>query len=126
MKLYFFSNMNIKSIAVVSLIITSSCSKKQEIETKFHVRGNCEMCKERIENTAYKITNVSYANWDEETSELKVKIDTSSSSLLELHLKIAATGHSTSLCKMDLKSHDELPDCCKENSKTMKEDNSIN
>ena len=36
------------------------------------VKGNCGMCKERIEKAAYGVNGVKVADWDEETQNLSI------------------------------------------------------
>ena len=93
-----------------------ACSKSNNSkETEFFVRGNCEMCKERIESTATSISGVTFADWDVNSSSLKVKFDSTKTTELDIHKTIAATGHGTKLVDMNTTAHDELPDCCKAN-----------
>jgi periplasmic mercuric ion binding protein len=105
-----------KQLIYLSFIsILFSCSKNNSKEVEFFVRGNCEMCKERIENTVKNVSGVSAANWDVNSSKLKVTFDSSKVKELDLHKAIAATGHATKLVEMNIKAHDELPECCKIN-----------
>jgi mercuric ion binding protein len=104
-----------KLIYLLLIQIFFACSKNNTKETEFFVRGNCEMCKERIENTAKNITGVISANWDVNSSNLKVTFDSTKVNELDVHKAIASTGHATKMVEMNLKAHDELPDCCKVN-----------
>jgi len=102
-------------IFLLFIPIIFACSKNTSKETEFFVRGNCEMCKERIENTAKNVSGVTSANWDVNSSSLKVTFDSTKVKELDLHKAIAGTGHGTKLIEMNTKAHDELPDCCKVN-----------
>lgn len=102
-----------KLIYLLVIPIFFACSKNTSKETEFFVRGNCEMCKERIENTAKSVSGVTAANWDVNSSNLKVTFDSTKVKELDLQKAIAATGHATKLVEMNLKAHDELPECCK-------------
>lgn len=90
-----------------------SCSKSANKESEFYVRGNCEMCKERIETAAKSLEGVSKANWDVNSSSLKVTYDSTKVSAQDIHKSIAATGHGTEQAPMDTNAHASLPECCK-------------
>ncbi len=94
------------------LLLIASC-KQTTNEIKFKVRGNCEMCKERIENTALKLEGVKDARWNVETGIIQVLFDSSKVKLLQIHSSIANEGHGTNLVEMNLEAHSHLPDCCK-------------
>jgi mercuric ion binding protein len=102
------------------LALIFSCSKMQNKEAEFYVRGNCEMCKERIE-TSLKATNgVTNAVWDVKSSVLKVSYDSTLVKEMELHKAVASTGHGTKLVEMNGEAHDALPECCKVGASSMK------
>lgn len=94
---------------------TSVEGKKAE----FFVRGNCEMCKERIEDVAKGVEGVKSADWDVKTSVIHVIYDTTKTDEMAVHQAVAGAGHGTDHVQMDQKAHDALPDCCrfKEDSK---------
>lgn len=78
----------------------------------FEVKGNCGMCKERIE-AAVDIVGVKRAFWDEKTSQLTITFNASKVTLDEIHRLIAKIGHTTSLYKADPKAYENLHHCCK-------------
>lgn len=100
-------------IFILFISVLFSCSKSANKEAEFYVRGNCDMCKERIETTVKTVPGIATANWDVNSSILKVTFDSTKTTELALHKAIAATGHGTKLVEMDTNAHDELPDCCK-------------
>lgn len=104
------------SILVLSL---AACAGKPNAEAEFYVRGNCGMCKERIDKTALTVKGVSTADWNEETSTLKVAYDSTQTSSMDIEKAIAATGHSTKGVAMDSVAHKALPECCQEHAKEM-------
>jgi Cu(I)/Ag(I) efflux system membrane fusion protein len=77
------------------------------------VQGLCEMCKERIETSAKKVSGVTTAMWDQETKVLHVEFDASKSSLDDIGKAIAAVGHDNDKYKADDAVYNALPDCCK-------------
>ncbi len=101
------------ALFVLFISVLFSCSKSANKEAEFYVRGNCDMCKERIETAVKVVPGIAIANWDVNTSNLKVTFDSTKTTELALHEAIAATGHGTKLVEMNAKAHDELPDCCK-------------
>ena len=97
-------------------IVFASCSDKgtTNAHTEFHVRGNCEMCKERIDHTVKNISGVTNADWNLETETMTVDYDSTKTSGLDIQKKVAASGHATTDVPMDKTAHDNLPACCKE------------
>ncbi|MBN1144595.1 MAG: efflux RND transporter periplasmic adaptor subunit [Bacteroidales bacterium] len=85
-----------------------------EITTaQFEVSGLCEMCKERIEQAAKSVRDVSVANWNQETGMLKVSFNAAKTSADEIQQVIAGVGHDTPNYKAKDEVYDRLPDCCK-------------
>lgn len=101
-------------IALVAFTAMFSACKKTELnkESSFWVRGNCEMCKERIEKTAKAQLGVGTATWDVESGMMKVQYDSNMVTEMDIQKAIAATGHATKTVPMDQKAHDALPECC--------------
>ncbi len=90
-----------------------ACNKvSSEKESTFYVRGNCDMCKERIEQGVKTLPGISNAVWNSGTSTLIVSFDSTKVQELALHQAVAATGHGTKLVEMDPKAHAQLPACC--------------
>jgi Cu(I)/Ag(I) efflux system membrane fusion protein len=100
-------------ILSVLFILFTSCGSAINKQSTFFVRGNCEMCKERIESTASSIKGVSFVAYDVDKEELKVGYDTLLVSEIEIEKKIAQTGHATLNVPMDTINHNKLPECCK-------------
>ena len=106
-------------ITLLALSITA-CTTKPNAHAEFYVRGNCEMCQERIDKTALSLSGVSDAEWNQETSQLKVGYDSTRISSADIEKVIAAIGHSTEHSPMDPTAHKALPECCQEHAKEMK------
>ncbi|WP_157446876.1 heavy-metal-associated domain-containing protein [Cytophaga aurantiaca] len=104
-------------VFIASMIM--ACTSKPNAEAEFYVRGNCDMCKERIDKTALVVKGVSSADWNEETSVLKVAYDSTQTSSIAIEKAIAATGHATKGVAMDSIAHKALPECCQEHAKEM-------
>lgn len=77
------------------------------------VQGNCEMCKERIENAAKDVKGVTSATWDIDKKELHLNFDPHQTDLDAISKAIAKAGHDTDKDKADQAVYQALPDCCK-------------
>jgi Cu(I)/Ag(I) efflux system membrane fusion protein len=77
------------------------------------VKGNCGMCKERIEKAAKGTNGVLTANWDQSTKMLHVDFNPSLTSIDAISKSEAKVGHDTNKYKADKKTYDALPECCK-------------
>jgi mercuric ion binding protein len=104
------------SILILSL---AACTGKPNAEAEFYVRGNCDMCKERIDKTALIVSGVKKAEWNAETGTIKVAYDSTVITSAEIEKAIAATGHATQHVPMDSAAHKALPECCQEHAKEM-------
>lgn len=76
------------------------------------VKGNCEECKERIENAA-DVKGVKNAIWNESTKLLTVTYDLNKVTISEIEKVIAKAGHETSNQQADSIAYKKLPSCCK-------------
>ncbi len=86
--------------------------EKLEQEDSFTVSGNCEMCKERIENAAKSVKGVLSAEWDINSKKMHVMFVPGTNSEA-IQSAIALSGHDTEKKKADDKTYEGLPDCCK-------------
>lgn len=102
--------------AIIVAIVFASCSSSNKSDA-FYVRGNCEMCKQRIETTALTINGVSKADWNVDTKELAVSFDSTQTNSMQIHEAVANVGHGTKLVPMNQEAHDNLHECCKVSSK---------
>lgn len=98
---------------VVGLLMAITSTAQSSIKTTtLIVRGNCEQCKERIENAA-DIKGVKKCIWNTETKTATIVFDTTKTSLPNIEKAIARAGHETAAQIADEKSYSKLPDCCK-------------
>lgn len=77
------------------------------------VQGSCEMCKDRIENTAKGIAGVASANWDMRSKQLHLNIDPSRTNMDAVSKALAGAGHDTDKYRADDETYNTLPACCK-------------
>jgi len=78
---------------------------------QFKVFGACEMCKDRIENTA-RIKGVRSAVWDVDSKILSLVFNPSKVSLQKIQNKIVAVGHDIETKKANISVYTALPACC--------------
>lgn len=78
------------------------------------VKGNCEDCKERIENAA-DIKGVKKSLWNADKKIITVTYDTKKVTLESIEKAIAKAGYETAHQKADEKAYAKLPDCCQYN-----------
>ncbi|MEI6275205.1 MAG: efflux RND transporter periplasmic adaptor subunit [Prolixibacteraceae bacterium] len=78
----------------------------------FHVSGNCEMCKERIESTAKSVIGVASAEWSAGKRLLQVSFDPAKTNSEAIQLAISKSGHDTEKFKAPDEVYLKLPECC--------------
>ncbi len=83
-----------------------------ELKSTFKVWGNCETCKDAIENSL-RVDGVTTSDWSEETKLLAVTYDSTKITLDQVAQKIAAVGYDNVKYKGDDKAYENLPQCCK-------------
>ncbi len=107
--------------AAVTMVAISTSAFGQTVNTKavatgktetLTVKGNCDMCKARIEKAA-KLDGVTKAEWDKTTKLLTVSYDPSKTNMDAVSNKVVAVGHDTDKGKADDKVYSALPGCCK-------------
>ena len=79
----------------------------------FHVKGNCGMCKTKIENAAKSVNGVTSANWDNNSLTITVFFDDTKTNVNAIHKAIAASGYDTDKEKADDDVYNNLHSCCK-------------
>lgn len=100
---------------LLSFITLNSFSqeKAKEIQTAtFKVAGNCEQCKNRIEN-ACDIKGVKLAEWNAKTQLLKVTYRADKVNEEQIKKAVSEAGHDVETVKAPDKAYKNLPDCCK-------------
>ena len=100
-----------KSDSISSFEDNSDQVQKTE-RTSFVVKGNCKMCKKRIEKAALSLKGVKMATWDIPSNMIDLIYDDKKLELSDVHNKIASVGHDTDKVKASEDVYDELPMCC--------------
>lgn len=92
--------------------ITELTAESKIVEKDIFVAGLCGMCKARIEKAAKSINGVVDAIWNKDNKMLKLKYDSSQTSIGEVSETVAKSGHDTKYNKANDAVYDELPGCC--------------
>lgn len=100
-----------KKIIYIGLFVCSILVYGQETSKTLIVKGNCGMCKDRIE-AAVKESPSANGIWDAETQTLTVEFDGSETNLDEIAKNIAKAGHDNELYEADDQVYESLPGCC--------------
>lgn len=102
----------------LSSALFTSCGNNANItEKKVWVRGNCDMCKDRIETHVKRINGVKSATWNANNEELNVSFDSTLTNQDAIETICAKVGHATKTKISEGKAIDELPDCCRPEEK---------
>lgn len=88
----------------------ASAQKIQEQNIK--VYGNCDMCKERIEQ-ALDVKGIKFAEWNPETLNLRVVYRKDKISEAGIHQLLSAAGHDTEKVRASAEAYQSLHSCCK-------------
>ena len=114
--------MKIVSILSILFIFLTSCENETSTVTKtetvngittstFKVWGNCEMCKETIENSL-KENGIKKADWNYETKMISVSYDPSKITLDKIQKNIASVGYDNVKYKGVNDAYSSLHGCC--------------
>ncbi len=94
--------------------ITAFAQEKPNKNAKqtISVKGNCEMCKKRIEKAAFSVKGVRSAVWSSDTQKLELWVNETKTDAKKVQKAIAEIGHDTEAYKADQKQYDALHGCC--------------
>src|SRR5690606_9134131 len=95
------------------LIATMGQAQEKNKSISFEIKGNCGMCKSRIEKTALKLKGVKMASWDAGTKVFQGVIDERKCSIEDIKKSIAEVGHDSEGFNAPKQIYDNLPPCCK-------------
>ncbi len=93
------------------LFLTTTVVAQTE-KTTISVRGNCNMCKARIEKAAIKTKGVKYAVWQSNTETLKLVYNSKKTTVSKVSANIAAVGHQANGVAVVDSVYAALPMCC--------------
>jgi mercuric ion binding protein len=105
-----------KSIYLILTLLTSNIYTLEAASTKkvtdtLRVEGNCEMCKERIENVL-DTKGITLATWDIKTKTLTVVYNPKKIDLKEISRLCNSVGHDTAISLASDKEYSTLHACC--------------
>ncbi|MET3731095.1 TonB-dependent receptor domain-containing protein [Moheibacter stercoris] len=98
--------------ATTSSVTSQNSQDMSGLESKtIKVRGNCGMCKTRIENAVKSFPSAS-GTWDIYSKVLEVKFDPKQTNFNSIMKKVAEVGHDNELFLADDSVYKTLPGCC--------------
>lgn len=80
-------------------------------KASYYVKGNCDMCKARIEK-ASKDAGALSAEWKADEQKLYLELDPAKTTAEKVLQKVADAGHDNEKFKADDKTYSDLPACC--------------
>ena len=101
----------LKSLCLFSLFLTSFLYAQTITKSTFLVKGDCGMCKDRIESTA-KETGAKTANWNATTQKLDIEFDATKTSADQILKQIAEVGHDNEKYTAPDVVYEKLASCC--------------
>ncbi len=106
-----------KIILVVLVSLFGFAMQAQEKKNKnakadVEVKGNCEMCKKRIEKVAYSVSGVKSAVWHPEDQQLHLVFNEQKCTASDVAKAVAKAGHDTKEVKAVQEDYNKLHECC--------------
>lgn len=108
-----------KTILVALMLIASTAisvqaQKPRKTETvRIHTSAVCDMCKQTIESSLYKVKGVVSANLDVASKDVTVVFRTNKTNVDALRQAISKAGYDADGIAADKQSYDNLHSCCK-------------
>ena len=107
---------NIFLVLVISLFgffaNAQETAKNKNAKVEFQVKGNCGMCKKRIEKAALSVSGVKLAKWQKDTGILSLIFNEEKTNVLIVQKAIAKVGHETDGAKVSQEDYNKLHTCC--------------
>ena len=97
-------------ILIILFFATAAVAQTQQ--ATLDVRGNCGMCKARIEKAAMQVKGVKYAVWTAENEQLKVIFNAKKTAVDSIAAGISAVGHEANGIAVKEEVYANLPMCC--------------
>ncbi|WP_010180020.1 heavy-metal-associated domain-containing protein [Aquimarina agarilytica] len=108
------------AVETLEVPVNSNADSDQLITETVHVKGNCQMCKARIESAALSTKGVQKAFWNVETKMLEVAFDRQQISVKKIAKNIALAGHDAAKITAPKEVYEALPVCCYYNNPNLK------
>lgn len=100
-----------KTLFFLLFISIASFGFAQSKTETLKVSGECGSCKKKIESAAKK-AGASFASWDVDSKELKIKYNSTSTNSAKIQQAIAAVGYDTQDYKATDDAYNKLDKCC--------------
>ncbi len=102
-------------LAVLGIAFSTQAQEKKSKNAKVdvEVKGNCDMCKKRIEKAAFGVKGVKSADWNAENQKLYLILDENKTDALKVQKAVAEAGHDTKEVKASQDDYEGLHFCCK-------------
>lgn len=102
-------------LAVLGVAFSSQAQEKKSKNAKVdvEVKGNCDMCKKRIEKAAFGVKGVKSADWNAANQKLYLILDENKTDVLKVQKAVAEAGHDTKEVKASQDDYEGLHFCCK-------------
>ncbi len=101
-------------LAVLGVAFTSQAqeNKSKNAKVDLEVKGNCDMCKKRIEKAAFSVKGVKSADWHSDDQMLHLIVDENKTNSKQIEEAVAKAGHDTKNIKATKESYENLHGCC--------------
>jgi len=103
---------NFITMLLITVMGIAVNAQNKNAKHELHVKGNCGMCKERIEKAAYSVKGVKTAEWSAESETLNIILNEQKGSVDKVEDAIVAVGHDTNDKKAEEKVYSSLASCC--------------
>ncbi|WP_286913931.1 heavy-metal-associated domain-containing protein [Flavobacterium sp. UBA4197] len=99
-------------ITLIGFAVQAQEKKNKNAKYDIEVKGNCEMCKKRIEKAAYAVSGVKSAVWTADNQSLHLLLNEEKANPLLVQESIAKAGHDTEKVKANTDDYGKLHSCC--------------
>lgn len=111
-------NIVIILLALLGMSINAEAQQKKNKNARvdIEVKGNCEMCKKRIEKAAFSVKGVKSAEWHADDKTLHLILDERKNSPEAVQEAVAKVGHNTVYQGKEIlatkENYENLHHCC--------------
>jgi copper chaperone CopZ len=105
--------MKTKLISTIAIFLFIGFMVKAENKLeKIKVKGQCNMCENRIEMAVKSLYGVTSAQWDKSNKSLTVSYDDKKTTMQKIQTSVAMAGHDTEMFSASESGYNRLPGCC--------------
>jgi mercuric ion binding protein len=99
-------------VFLVGFSMQAQEKKDKNAKYDIAVKGNCDMCKKRIEKAAFAVSGVKSAIWKAENQQLSLIVNEQKTTVNQIEKAVAKVGHDTKNVKATDEDYSNLHDCC--------------